>query len=103
MPQVSPEKLNTALLTRTIETVGEKITKPLSPESAAESRDAFAKTLYGALFDWLVAAVKRRIATLGSPPPLPLRLLNLVLLLCATLLLRLLLLPSIALCPLSSS
>ena len=54
-----------ALLTRTIEAVGEKITKPLSPESAAESRDAFAKTLYGALFDWLVAAVNRRIATLG--------------------------------------
>jgi myosin-5 len=63
---VSLEKLSTALLTRTIQTVGETIVKPLHKVAATESRDALAKTLYGALFDWLVAAVNRRIATLGE-------------------------------------
>jgi len=33
---------------------------------AAESRDALAKTLYARLFDWLVAAINKKINSLGE-------------------------------------
>lgn len=63
---VSEQGLEAALTTRTIATRGEKIVKCLDADAAAESRDALAKTLYARLFDWLVAAINRKIGSLGT-------------------------------------
>lgn len=45
---------------------GEHILKHLDAKAAAESRDALAKTLYAKLFDWLVAAINRKIPSYGA-------------------------------------
>ena len=60
------EALLHALTTRSIETVGEHIVKKLDAAAANASRDALAKNLYARLFDWLVAAINRKISALGS-------------------------------------
>ena len=64
--EVSAEALLSALTTRAIETRGERIVKTLDSTAAAESRDSLAKTLYSRLFDWLVAAVNRKIGAIGG-------------------------------------
>ena len=56
----------TALTTRAIVLVGERIIKQLGPGAAAESRDSLAKNLYARLFDWIVAAINRKISALGE-------------------------------------
>lgn len=56
-----------ALTTRTLEMRGESILKTLDGAAAAESRDALAKSLYANLFDWLVAAINRKIPSYGAP------------------------------------
>ena len=66
MLQVRDEALLHALTTRSIETVGERIIKKLDAAAANASRDALAKNLYARLFDWLVAAINRKISALGS-------------------------------------
>lgn len=66
--QVDEQALHTALTTRAIETVGERIVKALSKDAAIESRDSLAKNLYARMFDWMVAAVNRKISALGAPP-----------------------------------
>lgn len=72
--QVDEAVLHTALTTRAIETVGERIIKALSRDAAIESRDSLAKNIYARMFDWLVAAVNRKISALGGAlPALPLR------------------------------
>lgn len=63
--QVAPEALLHALTTRTLEMRGESILKVLDGAAAAESRDALAKSLYANLFDWLVAAINRKIPSYG--------------------------------------
>ena len=72
--QVNESLLLTALTTRSIEVMGgERITTRLSPAAAAEARDSLAKNLYARLFDWIVAAVNRKISALGiiSAPLFP--------------------------------
>lgn len=63
--QVTPDQLMTALTTRAIETMGERIVKRLDAAAASVSRDALAKNLYAKLFDWLVAAINRKISAIG--------------------------------------
>lgn len=63
--QVSPDQLMMALTTRAIETFGERIVKQLDAAAASVSRDALAKNLYAKLFDWLVAAINRKISAIG--------------------------------------
>lgn len=66
--QVSPDQLMIALTTRAIETFGERIVKQLDAAAASVSRDALAKNLYAKLFDWLVAAINRKISAIGNTP-----------------------------------
>lgn len=54
---VDGDKLKAALTERLMITRGEGITIQLSPEKAVEARDALAKTMYGALFLWVVNKV----------------------------------------------
>lgn len=46
------KNLEDALIKRVMVTPEEVITRTLDPDSAAVSRDAFAKTIYSRLFDW---------------------------------------------------
>ena len=64
--RVPGDGLLTALTTRAIEVGGERIVKRLDVAAACESRDSLAKTLYARVFDWIVAAVNRRISALGA-------------------------------------
>jgi len=66
LSQVDPARLLHALTTRTLNLRGEQIVKQLDAEAAAESRDALAKTLYATLFDWLVAAINRKIPSYSA-------------------------------------
>jgi myosin-5 len=58
---VDAEMLKTALTERILVTRGEQITIQLSPEKAVDSRDALTKTVYGALFLWIVSEVNKSI------------------------------------------
>ena len=65
--QVAPDALLRALTTRKVSVVTDTILKTENAAAAAESRDALAKTLYANLFDWLVAAINRKIPSYGAP------------------------------------
>lgn len=58
---VDETKLKTALTERILITRGEAITIQLAPEKATDSRDALTKTIYGALFLWVVSEVNKSI------------------------------------------
>ena len=60
--ELDEEALEKALTIRTIVTPEKVYDKMMSVEEAEYARDAFAKTIYGALFDWLVQRVNRTIA-----------------------------------------
>ena len=64
--QVQREALRLALTTRVIETVGDRFIKQLDVRAATESRDALAKTIYARLFDWIVAAINRKISSTSA-------------------------------------
>jgi len=58
---VDLEKLTTALTVRIIVTRGDEIRIDLAPDKAQDARDALAKTVYGALFLWVVKEVNNCI------------------------------------------
>ncbi|VAI36666.1 unnamed protein product [Triticum turgidum subsp. durum] len=53
--------LEDSLCQRVIVTPDGNITKPLDPDSALQSRDALAKTVYSRLFDWIVDKINNSI------------------------------------------
>lgn len=59
---VKPEGLDAALTSRTIKTGNQAIKTPLNVVDALASRDAFAKSLYSGLFDWIVQELNRAMA-----------------------------------------
>ncbi len=58
---VNEEKLKAALVERILITRGESITIQLAPAKAVDSRDALTKTIYGALFLWVVSEVNQSV------------------------------------------
>jgi len=58
---VDERMLRSALTERILVTRGEAITIQVAPEKAADSRDALTKTIYGALFLWVVSEVNNSI------------------------------------------
>ena len=58
---VDVEKLTTALTVRIMVTRGDEIRIDLAPDKAQDARDALAKTVYGALFLWVVKEVNNCI------------------------------------------
>ncbi len=58
---VNEEKLKAALVERILITRNESITIQLAPAKAVDSRDALTKTIYGALFLWVVSEVNESV------------------------------------------
>lgn len=58
---VNEENLKAAILERVLITRGESITIQLAPAKAVDSRDALTKTIYGALFLWVVSEVNQSV------------------------------------------
>ena len=59
--------LRSLLTTRTRRTVDGPIVSPINVDSAINTRDSFAKTLYSRTFDWLVECINRSIGQDENP------------------------------------
>lgn len=64
---VPEDGLRKLLTTRTRRTVDGPIVSPISADSAVNTRDSFAKTLYSRTFDWLVECINRSIGQDANP------------------------------------
>ena len=58
---ITNESLVHALTTRIIYARNESMEKKLTPEQACDSKDAFAKAIYGQIFDWIVRTINESI------------------------------------------
>lgn len=58
---VDKEKLRCALTERILVARGQEITMQLTPDKAVDARDALSKTIYGALFLWVVDQVNQSV------------------------------------------
>ena len=58
---VDQEQMRCALTERIIEARGQQIKTQLTPDRAADARDALSKTIYGSLFLWVVDEVNKSI------------------------------------------
>ena len=66
MTKKATDQIIMILFWRKIKTGKEVFEKPLSVESATESRDALAKSIYAKLFNWVVNRVNQSIVATTS-------------------------------------
>jgi len=63
---VPVESLMSVLMSRELRSGSETIVKCYTVKDSIESRDSLAKAIYSRVFDWLVAAVNRKIGSVGG-------------------------------------
>lgn len=58
---INQANLKSALMHRSIMARGERVVSLISKDQAMEIRDAFAKTIYGKIFEWIIGKINKTI------------------------------------------
>jgi len=66
--QMNNTSLHNALTTKSIQTRGESVSKPLNTEAAMDVRDALVKGIYGRMFIWLIDKINIAIYRVNRDP-----------------------------------
>lgn len=64
---IGQTKLKSALMHKTIVARGERVVSLMSKKQAIDIRDAFAKTIYGKIFLWIIEKINKTIFTVEVP------------------------------------